>query len=110
MKLACRVCTPSELTRLRLAIAKGAQGLISGKYDTAAIEGAAKRIATIIEGAHIREVREIEDTEGFSFRDRFANLIVEATIEMASKTTSPYSIIFPEEKKETEKRRGLEII
>jgi hypothetical protein len=110
MKLACRVCTPSELTRLRLAIAKGAQGLISGKYDTAAIEGAAKRIATIIEGAHIREVREIEEIEGFNFRDRFTNLIVEATIEMASKATSPYLAIFPEEKKESEKREGLKII
>jgi len=110
MRLACRICTPSELTRIKLAIARGARGLITGKYDTSAIENAADRIATLIEGAHIMKVREIEEEEGFNFHDRFRNLIVEAVIEMASKTTSPYSEIFPEERVETRKRKDLEII
>jgi hypothetical protein len=113
MKLACRVLTPAEISRLKLAIDKGARGLATGKYDISAVENAAEKIAQILKGSHRRAVEEIEENEGINFIDTMKNLITDSVVEMASKTVSPsvwMSSIFGEsERKESRSTGELEL-
>jgi hypothetical protein len=103
--LLSRFISATEMTNLRLAIATGARGLASGRYTVDAVRGAAERICSMIEGAHIEEVRRIEEEKGISFRETCVNLLTRATVEEALRSQTPFAAYPVHETREAREER-----
>jgi hypothetical protein len=103
--------TVPEMTNLRLAIAAGARGLATGKYTLEAVKNAAERICSMIEGAHIDEVRELELNKGISFMETCVDLVTRATAEEALRSQTPFSAYIEQgSEHRREERRGPTLV
>jgi hypothetical protein len=98
--------TAPEMTNLRLAIATGARGLATGKYTVEAVRNAADRICSMIEGAHIDEVRRIEEAKGISFRETCVELLTRATMEESLRSQTPFAAYMEQEGRRGSEERG----
>jgi len=109
MGILYKFLTPPEIARVRLSINAGARGYMLGKYTIEQIEKSAERICSLIQGAHIAEVKAYEADKGVSFMDVCKDLVVKAVQEDAMRSVSPYRVmpITEEEQKEEEKRVRL---
>ena len=103
--LLSRFISANEMTNLRLAIATGARGLATGKYTVDAVKGAAERICSMIEGAHIEEVRIIEEERNISFKETCVDLLTRATIEESLRSQTPFAAYPAHETRESRGER-----
>jgi hypothetical protein len=104
--LLSRFISAPEMTNLRLAIAAGARGLASGKYTVEAVRNAAERICSMIEGAHIDEVRRVEEERNISFKETCVDLLTRATIEESLRSQTPFAAYPAYETREAVEERG----
>jgi hypothetical protein len=103
--------TAPEMTNLRLAIATGARGLATGRYTIEAVRSAAERICSMIEGAHIDSVRELEESKGISFKETCVDLMTRATAEEALRSQTPFTAYMEQgSESRVEERRGLKLV
>jgi hypothetical protein len=104
--LLSRFISATEMTNLRLAIATGARGLALGKYTVDDVRGAAERICSMIEGAHLDEVRMIEAEKNISFRETCVDLLTRATVEESLRSQTMFAAYPVQETRETREERG----
>jgi len=109
MSFLYRILSASELARVRLSIQAGAKGFITGKYSLEQLEMTAEKICSLIQGAHIAEIKAFEDQMGIPFRDACKDTLVRMIQEEAMRSVSPYRAIALTEEEQKEEERRLKL-
>ncbi len=104
-----KVLTAIEMYNLRQAIHVGARGLATGKYNEKTIEKTAIKICKFIEGAHLDEVRKLEEEKGVVFVELCKDLIVKAVVEEVGMLGSWFTLFEHEKREKEEETSGSTI-